>query len=69
MRTISTDTTHLSDADLRTYIASAALDVYEALLQGYEAYDIAFAAGTLQRFADALLAREPASVAEGRVPA
>lgn len=62
MKTHGTNTDRLSDADLRTYIASAALDVYEAILQGYSAYDVHFAQGTLARFTDELLHRDRAAV-------
>lgn len=62
MKTTGTNTEGLSDADLRTHIASAALDVYEAILQGYRAYDVHFAAGTLEALTDELLHRDRAAV-------
>lgn len=62
MKTHGTKTDGLSDADLRTYIASAALDVYEAILQGFPAYDVHFAAGTLETLTRELQRRDRAVV-------
>jgi hypothetical protein len=57
MKTTGTNTEGLSDADLRTHIASAALDVYEAILQGFAPYEVWFAQETLGQFTDELLHR------------
>lgn len=62
MKTHGTNTEGLSDADLRSYIASAALDVYEAILQGLPAYDVHFAAGTLEALTRELQHRDRAAV-------
>lgn len=51
MKTIGTGSlTELSNADLRTYIAALALDVYEAVILQLPDFDLAFALGTLDRY-------------------
>lgn len=57
MRTTGTNATALSDDDLRTCIADAALSVYEAILLRLTDYEVLFAIGTLRRFEDELVAR------------
>jgi hypothetical protein len=66
MRTIGTNATALSDDDLRTCIADAALSVYEAIIMRLSDYELRFALGTLWRFQDELVARCDITDAERR---
>ena len=66
MKTHGTSSEHLSDADLRTFLGAAAQSVFEAVVLGLDDYEITFAVGTLQRFADEL-ARRAAERGDTRV--
>lgn len=59
MITRGTNTDGLSNYELRSVIAAAALDVYEAAVLGLGDFEVNFAAQTLRRLTEALSARSP----------